>query len=179
MSAKKNAGGQGSDMRLRISALIAQITGRGGTERVDDARTQLLAIGSPAVPALLEAVHVERGESRLELVKLLRQMAEPSTAGTFVELLSDNNFDVRWEAVEGLSTLGYDSLDPLISAMIKNPGSMKLRNGAHHVLHHVASQGYYTLLKPLMMATESTMPNIEIPAAAIQVQSELARAQSA
>jgi HEAT repeat protein len=166
-------------MRLKISGLISQISSGDSADRVEDARTQLLAVGSPAVPALLEAVRVEKGESRLELVKLLRQMAEPSTAGAFVELLSDDDFDVRWEAVEGLSTLGYDGLEPLISAIIKNPGSMKLRNGAHHVLHHVASQGYYTLLKPLMMAIESTMPNIEIPAAAIQVQSELARAQSA
>jgi HEAT repeat protein len=174
MSARKNARQEPGE-QLKISALIAQISGGDETQRVKDARTQLLAIGSPAVPALLAAVHVEKGGSRLELVKLLRQMAEPAMAGTFVELLSDNDFDVRWEAVEGLSTLGYDGLGPLISAMIKNPGSMKLRNAAHHVLHHVASQGYYILLKPLMMAIESNMPDIEVPAAALKVQSDLAR----
>jgi len=53
---------------------------------------------------------------------------------------------------------------------------MKLRNGAHHVLHHIASEGYYALLKPLMAAIEGAIPNVEVPAAARKVQSELAHA---
>jgi HEAT repeat protein len=175
MDTKKNAAGQESDMRMRISALISQIRCRDTQECLEDASTQLLAIGSPAVPALLEAVRLEKGEARLEIAKLLRRLADPPMAGALVELLSDDDFDVRWEAAEGLSALGYDGLEPLISAIIKTPGSMKLRNGAHHVLHHIASQGYYTLLKPLMMAIEGAIPNVEVPAAARKVQSELAR----
>jgi len=53
---------------------------------------------------------------------------------------------------------------------------LKLRGGVHHVLHHVDSLGYYELLKPLMMAIEGPIPNVEVPAAAREVQSEMARA---
>jgi HEAT repeat protein len=176
MAAKKNGGGQESDMQMKISSLISQIRCGDARKCVEDARTQLLAIGSPAVPALLEAVRVEKGVSRLEMAKLLRLLADTSSAGALVELLSDDDFDVRWEAIEGLSALGYDGLEPLISAIIQTPGSMKLRNGSHHILHHIASKGYYTLLKPLMTALEGAIPNVEVPAAARKVKSELAHA---
>ena len=46
---------------------------------------------------------------------------------------------------------------------------MRLCRWAHHVLHYVAAEGYYTLLKPLMMAIEGAIPNVEIPAAARKV----------
>ena len=175
MAAKKNGRAREADMATRINGLISQIRTRDTQKCLEDAQTQLLAIGSSAVPALVEAIRVEKGAMRLEMAKLLRRMADHSSAEAFVELLSDDDFDVRWEAVEGLSALGYDGLKPLISAMIKNPGSMKLRNASHHVLHHVASEGYYTLLKPLMMAIEGAIPNVEVPVAARKVQSDLAR----
>jgi HEAT repeat protein len=175
MAAKKNGAVGESDKWLRITALISKISCGDAEECREDARTQLLAIGSPAVPELLEALRAEKGAARVEIAKLLGQLAEPSTAGALVELLSDDDFDVRWEAIEGLSAIGYDGLEPLVSAIIRNPGSIKLRNGAHHVLHHIASEGYYTLLKPLMMALEGAIPNVEVPAAARKIQNELVR----
>ena len=176
MSAEKNKTGQEKDIQMRISGLISQVSCGDGGSCSEDARTQLLAIGTPAVPAILEAVRVEKGTARLEMAKLLRQMADPGTAPALIELLSDEDFDVRFEAVEGLSSLGYAGLGPLVAAIIRNPGSLKLRGAAHHVLHHVASLGYYELLKPLMMAIEGPIPNVEVPAAARKVQNELARA---
>ncbi len=175
MSAEKNKPGEEKDMQARISGLISQVSCADAGTCADEARTQLLAIGSPAVPAILEAVRIEKGAARLEMAKLLRQMAGPATAGALVELLSDEDFDVRFEAIEALSSIGYDGLAPLVAAIMLNPGSLKLRGGAHHVLHHVASLGYYELLKPLMMALEGPIPNVEIPAAAREVQNQMAR----
>jgi hypothetical protein len=142
----------------------------------EDVRAQLVVIGTPAVPAILEAVREEKGAPRLEMAKLLSQMADRSMAGVFIGLLSDEDFDVRFEAVEGLSSIGYDALAPLVAAIIRDPGSLKLRGAAHHVLHHVAELGYYELLKPLMMAIEGPIPNVEVPAAARKVQGELVKA---
>jgi hypothetical protein len=176
MSADKNTPGQDKDMQMRISGLISQLRCGDAEACSDDARTQLLAIGTPAAQAIMEAMRVEKGAARVEMAKLLRQMADRSTAGALIQLLSDDDFDVRFEAVEGLSSLGYDGLEPLIAAIIRSPGSLKLRGAAHHVLHHVASLGYYELLKPLMMAIEGPIPNVEVPAAARKVQSEMARA---
>jgi hypothetical protein len=176
MAADKNKPVQEKDMQMRIRGLISQVSCGDEGACAEDARTQLLAIGIPALPAILEAVRIEKGPARMEMAKLLRQMADPATAGALVELLSDDDFDVRFEAIEGISSIGYDGLAPLIAAIIRNPGSLKLRGGAHHVLHHVASLGYYELLKPLMMAIEGPIPNVEVPAAAREVQSEMARA---
>jgi HEAT repeat protein len=176
MSAKDDAAKPEPDMRLRISGLVEQISCGETRDCREDARTQLLAIGRPAVPALVEAVRVEKGAARLEMARLLRQMADPASAVALVELLSDADFDVRWEAVEALSALGYDGLAPLVAAIIQRPGSLALRNGAHHILHHIAAEGYYELLKPLMMAIEGAIPNVEIPAAARQLLAELSRA---
>ena len=175
MATRKKTAAAESDMQLRIGSLLAQVRCTDAQQCADDARTQLLAIGSPAVPAILEAVRTAKGPGRLEMAKLLGGIADPASAPALVELLSDSDFDVRWAAIEGLSSLGYDALGPLISAIIKDPGSLLLRNGAHHVLHHVAGEGYYTLLKPLMMAIEGPIPNVEVPATARKVQNELAR----
>jgi len=175
MAGKKNSAGQESEMQLKISELISQVRCGDAQNCSEDARTQLLAIGSPAIPALLEAVRLEKGGTRLEMTRLLRQMADPASATALVELLTDDDFDVRWEAVEGLSAMGYDGLEPLVTAIIQAPGSLKLRNSAHHILHHIAAEGYYTLLKPLMMAIEGAIPNVEVPATARKLQSELAR----
>ena len=176
MAEKENDGKQETEMQLKISGLIAQISDAESGGNIEDARTQLLAIGSPAVPALLEAAHSQKGISRVEIARILSHMRDPATARALVELLTDDDFDVRWEAVEGLSNLGYDGLEPLLAALIQGPGSARLRNSAHHVLHHIAGEGYYALLKPLMMAIESSSPAVEVPAAARKVQSELARA---
>ena len=175
MSEKENTSKQESDVQLKISGLISLLCDGEDKESLENARTQLLAIGTPAIPSLLEAVRSKKGEPRLEIASILRQLHDPAAAAALVELLSDAEFDVRWEAVEGLSELGYDSLPPLLAALIQNPDSARLRNGAHHVLHHVAGEGYYLLLKPLMMAIEGPVPDVEMPAAARKVQSELAR----
>lgn len=175
MAGKTKANRQERDMQLKISGLIDQLRGENSGDNKEDAGTQLLAIGSPALPALLAAVRSETGNARLEIAKMLKRLADTSSAETLLELLSDDDFDIRWEAIEGLSAIGYDSLKPLISAIIQNPGSMKLRNASHHILHHVAAEGYYSLLKPLMMAIEGDIPNVEIPAAARKIQSEFAR----
>jgi HEAT repeat protein len=175
MAEKKVAKSAESDMRLKISGLIEQVRCGGERGCAEDVRTQLVAIGAPALPALLEAIRTEKGAPRLALIKILWQIDDPASASALVELLSDDDFDARWEAVEGLSSLGYDSLEPLIAAIILNPGSPRLRNGAHHILHHVAEEGYYTLLKPLMMAIEGGIPNVEVPAAAQAVKAEIAR----
>jgi hypothetical protein len=175
MAAKKVEKTPESDVHLKISGLIEQVRCGDARACAEDVRNQLKAIGAPALPALVEAIRAEKGPSRVVLVGLLRQINDPVSAPALVELLSDKDFDVRWEAVEGLSALGYDSLEPLISALIRSPGSLPLRNGAHHILHHVAEEGYYTLLRPLMMAIEGGIPNVEILPAAREIQAEIAR----
>ena len=95
-----------------------------------------------------------------------------------ISQLSDNELDARRHAVEGLSAIGYDVLKPLTSAMIADPNSLPLRNGAHHILHHISEDGYYNLLKPLMQAIEGAIPNVEVPAAARKLQAELAKSEA-
>jgi hypothetical protein len=157
-----------------IKELIATLQNPDGFTR-QEARTRLVEIGSPAVPALVEALQQFTGWGRWEAAKALSDIQAPQSAPTLVEALEDEDNSIRWLAVNGLIGIGRAALPPLLDALTQRAGSVCLREGAHHILHGMRELGM--LRKPelaVYRALRDPAPDIEVPWAAEEALKELA-----
>ena len=117
-----------------IDALITALNSKDGLAR-QRARNALVAIGEPALDALIEAFENKDEDTHWEVAKALSRIGTGKAAKPLVEALEDKEFSIRWIAAEGLIHIGHDGLEPLLQALKDRPGSVWLREGAHHVLH--------------------------------------------
>jgi HEAT repeat protein len=120
------------------------------------ARSSLVNIGTPALPALIEALGSRSTMVRWQATKALGDIADDEAAPALVGQLRDRDFGVRWIAAEGLITLGRPGLPALLRALIQQPRERTLRDGAHHVAVVLAArdEGLHDLLAPLIVALE-------------------------
>jgi HEAT repeat protein len=128
------------------------------------AREALVKIGTAAVPSLIQILTDPQDRLRWEAAKALSQMGDPMAASALVKALDDDNSGVCWLAAEGLIALRQEGLVPLLEALKQRSGSVRLREGAHHVLRSLARQGLYTsILTPVLAALEDIEPAIQLP----------------
>ncbi len=149
----------------RITTLIDELASH-DVLKLQHARESLVAVGKPAVPALLHAMQDPNDQVRWEAVRVLSEIRDPTSASALVQALTDQNFVVRWLASEALTSLGRWALTPLLNALIERPDSVWLRRGAHRVLR-VQSRGPLSkVLDPVIKALEDIEPTLEVPIAA-------------
>ena len=151
--------------RQSIESLVAELD-CDEMIRCQNARRALVSRKNEAVPALVVALQNKKPWVRWEAAKALAQIGDPSATAPLIDALGDKAFDVRWLAAEGLIHLGRKAVSPLLKALIGNPGSVWLREGAHHVLHDMYRGNWDTALKPVMKALEGAHPSVEVPLAA-------------
>jgi HEAT repeat protein len=124
----------------------------------DLARTRacesLIALGTPAVPLLVEALKDSNSLGRWEAAKALSEIGDVAAAPALVEALEDEEFEVRWRAAEALTKMGINGLRPLLQALIRDADSVSLREAAHHILHNVAGGELKNSLLPVLIALE-------------------------
>jgi HEAT repeat protein len=130
------------------------------------ARHSLVAIGEPAVPALVKALNDPNGHRRWEAAKTLGAIRDPSTAPALVRAMEDEDFGVRWLAAEGLIGLKRAGLVPLFQALAEHPDSVWIREGAHHVCRMLVDHELHDLVAPVLAALDSGEPALEAPGAA-------------
>jgi len=84
----------------------------------DAAATALAAIGGErAASQLRTAAAKATGKARLNLIDALAALAEPQSAATFQDALTDEDREVRIAAAVGLASLGQaDAVEPLFKA---------------------------------------------------------------
>jgi HEAT repeat protein len=148
-----------------IKSLIADLGSEDGIVRVR-ARKSLVSIGHAAVGPLVEALTSKREWLRWEAAKTLAQIADPSATQALIGALQDKMFDVRWLAAEGLIHIGNKAIKPLLEAVIKQPDSLWIREGTHHVLHDLPENNLKEPLKPVLHALEDVEPSLEVAIAA-------------
>jgi HEAT repeat protein len=154
------------DNSATISNLIDRLDDPHGLKR-QQARWELVSIGKPAVPALLELLKDQREGVRWEAAKALSQIGDPDAAPKLVEALDDDNFGVRWLAAEGLICTGGRGLIPLLRALERHSDSKWLRDGAHHVIRSLVGEPtLHDTLAPVLRALEGIEPVLEVPPAA-------------
>ena len=130
------------------------------------ARRQLVVMGHKAVPSLVEALGNKKYWVRWEAAKALAQIGDPTATAALIKALEDKEFDVRWLAAEGLINIGREAVAPLLEALIDNPKSIWLWQGAHHILHDMNRGDLDKVLRPVMNALEDVEPYVEVPVAA-------------
>ena len=133
------------------------------------AHQALIAIGKAAVPNLIRAMSSKNNQTRWEAVKALDAIADPAAAAILVNSLEDETVEVRWRAAEGLITLERYGLEPLFRALIQHSDSVRLRDGAHHVLSRLAAISALDLadlVTPVLAALEDVEPAMAVPVAA-------------
>lgn len=153
-----------------IDSLITDLGSRDGFVR-QDARIALIRMGEPAVPSLIKALGNRTEPTHWEAAKALSLIGDLRSVQALVRTLEDNEFGVRWLAAEGLIAVGYCSLAPLLQALIDRPESVRLREGAHHVLHdlvsrHLIERVSREQVKPVLAALNGIEPTVEVPLAA-------------
>jgi HEAT repeat protein len=148
-----------------LSSLVNLLTSNDGFVRTC-ARNSLIKIGSAAVAALVEALASKEVLKRWESIKALSRIGDPEALNSLVVAMDDKVFDVRWVAAEGLITIGNQSVEPLLDLIIKQPDSIRLREGVHHVLYALNKEQPNELLKPVIDALESSEAPLQVPWAA-------------
>ena len=142
------------------------------------AHQALMATGKPATPYLIRAMNSKHDQTRWEAVKALDEMADPAAAAVLVASLEDETVEVRWRAAEGLITLERYGLEPLFRALIQHSDSIRLRDGAHHVLSRLAAVSdldLTDLVIPVLAALEDVEPAMAVPVAANQALQDLVK----
>ena len=99
------------------------------------ARLILVHLGSVSIPALLEALESANTYKRWEAARALGDMQGPQIPSALSNLLTDQDFSVRWVAMEGLIQHGREALPSLLEVFTKNFDSVWMREGVHHILH--------------------------------------------
>jgi HEAT repeat protein len=157
----------------RIPFLVDDLAGRDPVVR-EKARASLVAIGKPAVPALIQLLAHRRPHVRWEAAKALCGIADPLAATALVNALDDPNDDVRWLAAEGLIALRREGLQPLLAALLERAQSSWFRQGARHVCRALATKRRLgPILRPLLAAFGRFEPQMAVPLAAYMALSKL------
>lgn len=153
-----------------IEALIKDLAGKNGQTR-EAARKALVAIGRPAIPHLLSLLDNHNHQARWEAVKALGEAQDPTAIDGLLQGLTDEHFDVRWLAAEGLVALGTQAVKPLLRTLsgMQEIESGFLRDGAHHVLNALINNTLEEAVRPVLTALEDTNFSVKAPPAARNV----------
>ncbi len=103
---------------------------------------------------------------RWESAKALTQIPGPVATDALVTALGKDNFDVRWLAAEGLIPRGREALAPLMRALIEDPDSAELREGAHHVLLDLSHSDLRETVLPVLQVLDDLDRIMEVPLSA-------------
>lgn len=148
-----------------IDGLIAALADPDRTTR-QTAREALVTLGHPAVEPLIPLLQDRRDHVRWEAAKSLCDIGDAAAAPALVQTLEDQDAGVRWLAAEGLIRMREAGLRPLFRALIDRPESLRLREGAHHILHDLAKRGLGDRLAPVLEALKDIEPAATVPIAA-------------
>lgn len=155
-----------------IYSLLRRLGDGDGLQRYH-ARLSLVDIGTPAVPALIEALSDPRSIIRWEASKALQEIRDPQAAEALCGVLTDDEQDLRWAAAEALVALDRTSITPLMRRLTHDFGSLGLRTAAHHVLHELDRTGKLTESeKRVLKLLEEAVPEYQTPWAAAAVLEE-------
>jgi HEAT repeat protein len=129
-----------------------------------DVRTQaqeaLIREGTSAVPPLLRALANGEPHLRVAAVQTLTALGDPLTAPSLARALDDDNGAVRWEAGDGLITLGRPGVLAAVHTLITHElPSPQLKDAVRHVLLGVREEQEYRVLAPLQHALANHAPD--------------------
>ena len=152
----------------KICLLLETLYSPDATKR-QSTRKALVALGKTAVEPLIALLSDARPHVRWEAAKALGKIGDPASAPALVEALEDDESNVRWLAAVGLAVMKHKGLMPLLSALVRHPDSIWLREAAHHICHELMREGSFRELVPLIKTLEHPDPEVSVPLAVYDV----------
>jgi len=98
------------------------------------ARLMLVHQGEENIPALINALNTGNSHTRWEAAHALGNFHSPVAGAALAQKLMDEDFSVRWVAMESLLKFGRAGLLPMLEVFAKRFDSVWLREGVHHIL---------------------------------------------
>lgn len=96
-------------------------------------------IGNSVVFHKFKPLSYKNERFKIELSKIIQTIADRRSIPALINLLDDNEVDIRWIAAEGLIKIGRHSIIPLLRS---------IRDG------HISNSGAYHILQNLLSADE-------------------------
>jgi HEAT repeat protein len=155
-----------------IEKVILNLANHNGIVR-EQARKTLAQMGASAIPQLAKHTHAKNVILRWEVIKTLAEIVDPAAAPLLIAALEDDISSIRWVAAEGLVNLQSAALKPVLNELINKPGSILLREGAHHILWQIKKRQKNKLLNPMLRALESKEIAERIPVIADNILKKL------
>ncbi len=160
--------GESSKPSEKIGLLIESLCGPDAAKRYS-ARKALIALGRSAVQPLIALLADERPHVRWEAAKALGKIGDPAAAPALVQALEDDKSNIRWLAAVGLAAMKRKGLMPLLSALVRHPDYIWLREAAHHICHELIRKESLDELVPLLKALEHPDSEVSVPIAVYDV----------
>ena len=136
--------------------------GDSNSQRRAEVREQLLGLGRAALPALLSSLQDPNPNVRWQAAKALGHLHDPETTMDLLDAMEDDDFGVRWLAAEGLIAMGPACLEILLKGLTACFDSVRIREGARHVLHVLVDKGYNDeTIDKLLLALRGSGPPAE------------------
>jgi HEAT repeat protein len=136
-----------ADPQERMGLVKARLLAAGlndpDSRRRAEVREQLLVLGRAAIPVFLAALVDRNANARWQAAKALSKLHDPDTAPDLMDAMEDDDFGVRWLAAEGLIAMGPACLETVLQGVTSCFESIRMREGARHVLHALVDSGYH------------------------------------
>lgn len=144
-----------------LNDLIEGLGSEDGLKR-KAARETLVLMGEPAAPELRALLSSTNKRIRWEAVKTLAAIVDPASVDAFLEMLADDNSDVRWLAGSGLINLGPRSVAPLLESLVQHPESMGRQQAAGRILRALSSDNEVlaNVIAPIVGVLERSDPGV-------------------
>jgi HEAT repeat protein len=115
-----------------------------------------------AIDRLVSKINSPDQRVRHEVARALGEIGDPSAAAALVSMLVDEDHSVRWAAMGSLINMNREAVRPLLEALTRNFQSARLREGVHHVLRALHSQGMLNGVEDQVFhALEGAAPGIQ------------------
>jgi HEAT repeat protein len=123
--------------------LVNLIKGSVDTDNVSkklSSRKTLVKMGRKILPVMNKLLKSGDILIRMEAAKIIELIGDRMSIPVLIDLLDDNEFDIRWIASEGLIKIGRRSIRPVLKSVRDGENSILLNEGAHHVLTALLSE---------------------------------------
>jgi hypothetical protein len=118
-------------------------------------RMTLVKMGKKILPQMYKLLKSEEVLYRMEAVKIIELIGDRTSIPVLVELLDDNEFDIRWIASEALIKIGRSSIRPVLKSVRDGENSILLNESAHHVLTSLLSESEKKNEMELLLSLEN------------------------
>lgn len=156
----------------RVAALIGQLEAKQMRAR-EDARAELVALGTSVVESLTKLLESSNTHLRWEAVKALEEIGSPEATPALLAALDDDVAEIRFLAGAALIAAGPSVLEPLLRRLVSHAHTGWLRGGAHHILYHYANTHLREIVQPVLEAMKSSETGVTVPLAASEALDKL------